>query len=94
LCHRDTEPSTAEVGLCEIKLKRFAHLWWEKAQGQEKDSGFVDLGEPYLKEGSAGKRKVSVRPVAVCSAPLMSNLVSTSRSRPVRRAKLVSVTGS
>ena len=46
---------------CEIGLKRFAHLGWEKAKGQEKGSEFVDWGKPYLKEGGTSKRKVSVR---------------------------------
>ena len=83
LCHRDTGPSTCEIGLNVIPqsrvathvapgfsparaalkggatppetegfgLKRFAHLWWEKAKGQEKDSGFVDWGETLFEAG-------------------------------------------
>ncbi len=51
MSHRDTEPSTCGIGLCETGLKRFAHLWWEKAKGQEKDSGFVNLGEALFEGG-------------------------------------------
>jgi hypothetical protein len=50
LCHRDTGPSTFEID-CEIGLKRFAHLWWEKAKGQEEGTLFVDLGETLFEGG-------------------------------------------
>lgn|GEM_PF-1067776 len=50
MCHPDTEPSTCEIE-CEIGLKRFAHLWWEKAKGQEKETLFVDLGGNLFEAG-------------------------------------------
>ena len=65
MCHCDTDTSTREISreisLCEMGPKRFAYLWWEKVKGEEKDSGFVDSGENYLRWGGIKKRKVSLR---------------------------------
>jgi len=36
---------------CEFGLKRFAHLWGEKAKGQEKETLFVDLGGNLFEAG-------------------------------------------